>query len=162
MNVFRQATRCTLTAFLVAIAFGAVAQVPSYGISINLEQARKVIAAAQAEARKNNWPVAVAVLDTAGNLVAFEKMDDTQTGSILVAQDKGRSAAIFRRPSKVFEDAVAGGGAGMRFLNLRDASSVEGGLPITVGGKIIGAIGVSGVTSQQDGMVAKAGSEALK
>ncbi len=135
---------------------------PSYGTSINLEQARKVIAAAQAEARRNDWPVAVAILDTAGNLVAFEKMDDTQTGSILVAQDKGRSAAIFRRPSKIFEDAVAGGGAGVRFLNMREASASEGGLPITVGGKIIGAIGVSGATSQQDGMVAKAGAEALE
>ena len=89
-------------------------------------------------------------------------MDDTQTASIGVAQDKGRSAAIYRRPTKVMEDAVAGGGAGIRFLNLRDASTVEGGLPLTVGGKIIGSIGVSGVTSQQDGVVAKAGADALK
>ena len=89
-------------------------------------------------------------------------MDDTQTASIGVAQDKGRSAAIYRRPTKVIQDAVAGGGAGIRFLNLREASAVEGGLPITVGGKIIGAIGVSGAASNEDGVVAKAGVDALK
>jgi uncharacterized protein GlcG (DUF336 family) len=161
MKAFHQTVRFMLAAFFAVAAFGAWAQVPSYGTPINLEQALKVIAAAQAEARKNSWPVAIAIFDTAGHLVAFEKMDDTQTASIAVAQDKGKSAAIFRRPTKVMEDAVAGGGAGVRFLNLRDASTVEGGLPITLGGKIIGSIGVSGVTSQQDGMVAKAGAEAL-
>ena len=162
MKSMHHAVRLTVAALLAVAAFGAWAQVPSYGTSINLEQAKKVLVAAQAEARKNNWPVAIAILDTSGNLVAFEKMDDTQTASVLVAQDKGKSAALYRRPTKVMEDAVAGGGAGVRFLNLRDASTVEGGLPITVGGKIIGAIGVSGVTSPQDGMVAKAGVEALK
>jgi len=162
MNVFHHAVRPMLAALLFAAAFGAGAQVPSYGISINLELAKKVLAAAQAEARKNNWPVAIAILDTSGNLVLFEKMDDTQTASVAIAQDKGKSAAIFRRPTKVMEDAVAGGGAGVRFLNLRDASTVEGGLPIVVGGKIVGAIGVSGVTSPQDGVVAKAGVDALK
>lgn len=115
-----------------------------------------------AEARKNNWPVTIAVLDTAGHLVAFEKMDDTQTASVDVAQDKGRSAAIYRRPSKVFEDLVAGAGAGTRILGLRGASPVEGGVPIVAVGKVIGGIGVSGVTSQQDGVVAKAGADALK
>jgi uncharacterized protein GlcG (DUF336 family) len=140
----------------------ASAQVPSYGPSINLEQARKVLAAAQAEARKNNWPVAIAVVDTHGDLVAFEKMDDTQIASVQVAHDKGKSAAIYRRPTKVFENLLAGGGAGTRVLTLRNASTVEGGLPIVVGGKIIGGIGVSGVTSEQDGMVAKAGADAIK
>jgi uncharacterized protein GlcG (DUF336 family) len=140
----------------------ASAQVPSYGPNVTLDQAKRAIAAGEAEARKNGWPVAIAIFDTAGQLVAFQKMDDTQTASIDVAQDKGRSAAIYRRPTKVLEDALAGGGAGVRFLNLRGASTVEGGLPITVNGKIIGAIGVSGVTSQQDGVVAKAGADALK
>jgi uncharacterized protein GlcG (DUF336 family) len=140
----------------------AVAQVPSYGPNVTLEQAKRVIAAGEAEARKNGWPMAIAILDTAGQLVAFQKMDDTQTASIDVAQDKGRSAAIFRRPTKVMEDAVAGGGAGIRFLNLRGASVVEGGVPLMANGKIIGAIGVSGGTSPQDGVVAKAGAEALK
>lgn len=140
----------------------ASAQVPSYGPSVTLDQAKRAIAAGQAEARKNGWPVAIAVFDTAGQLVAFEKMDDTQTASIDVAQDKGRSAVIFRRPTKVFEDLVAGGGAGTRILGLRGASPIEGGMPIMAGGKVIGGIGVSGVTSQQDGVVAKAGADALK
>src|SRR5450755_3518683 len=111
MKLFRHAIRLMLAAFFASAAFGAWAQMPSYGTSINLEQAKKVVAAAQAEARKNSWPMAIAVFDTAGQLVAFEKMDDTQTGSIAVAQDKGKSAAIYRRPTKVMEDAVAGGGA---------------------------------------------------
>jgi glc operon protein GlcG len=145
-----------------AVAFPSIAQVPSYGPNVTLEQAKRAIAAGEAEARKNSWPVAIAIFDTAGQLVAFQKMDDTQTASIDIAQDKGRSAAIFRRPTKVLEDALAGGGAGVRFLNLRGASTVEGGVPITVNGKIIGSIGVSGVTSQQDGIVAKAGADALK
>lgn len=140
----------------------ALAQTPPYGAPISLEQAKKSMAAAEAEARKNSWPVAIAVFDTSGNLVAFEKMDDTQTASVEVAQDKGRSAVIFRRPTKVFEDLVAGAGAGTRILGLRGASPVEGGVPIIAGGKVVGGIGVSGVTSQQDGVVAKAGADALK
>ena len=155
----------TLSAFALlfsAAATVASAQVPSYGPNVTLEQAKRAVAAGEAEARKNGWPVAIAIFDTAGQLVAFQKMDDTQTASIDVAQDKGRSAALYRRPTKVMEDAVAGGGAGVRFLNLRGASTVEGGLPIIVNGKVIGSIGVSGVTSQQDGMVAKAGADALK
>ncbi len=144
------------------LSFGSQAQVPQYGPDINLEQAKKVIAAAQAEAKKNNWPVAIAVVDNHGFLVAFEKMDNTQTASVNVAVDKAASSATYRRPTKAGQDAVAGGGAGIRMLNLRGMSSVEGGLPIVVGGKIIGAVGVSGVTSDQDGVAAKAGVDALK
>lgn len=162
MKAIRQLIRFALASFLAVSAVCAWAQVPSYGTSINLEQAKKVLAAAQAEARKSNWPVAIAIVDTSGLLVAYEKIDDTQTASVWVAQDKAKSAAVYRRPTKVMEDAVAGGGAGIRFLNLRDASTVEGGLPIMVGGKIIGAIGVSGVASNQDGMIAKAGVDAMK
>jgi uncharacterized protein GlcG (DUF336 family) len=153
------------TAFALLFAgFATVtpAQVPSYGPNITLELAKKVIAAGEAEARKNGWPMAIAIMDTAGQLVAFQKMDDTQTASVDIAQDKGRSAAIYRRPTKVMEDAVAAGGAGVRFLNLRGASAVEGGVPLVLNGKIIGAVGVSGGTSPQDGVVAKAGAEALK
>ncbi len=149
-------------ALLAPMSWLASAQVPSYGPNIKLEQARKIIAAGQVEAKKNSWPVAIAVVDTAGNLVAFERMEDTQTASLEVSQDKARSSAIYRRASKVFEDLVAGGGAGTRVLNLRNASTVEGGVPITVDGKIIGAVGVSGVTSAQDGMVAKASLDGLK
>jgi glc operon protein GlcG len=132
------------------------AQVPQYGSDITLEQAKKCIAAGQAEAVKNGWPVAIAIVDNHGFLVAFEKMDNTQTASVQVATDKAVSAAMYRRPTKAFQDAVAGGGAGLRALNLRGASMVEGGLPITVGGRIIGGVGVSGVNADRDGMVAKA------
>jgi glc operon protein GlcG len=154
----------TAGAALIAatFAFGANAQAPQYGAPINLEQAKKVIAAGQAEAKKNNWPVAIAIVDTHGFMVAFEKMDNTQTASVNVALDKAASSAMYRRPTKVVQDLVAGGGAGMRMLNLRGMSAVEGGLPIVVDGKIIGAVGVSGVTSDQDGVVAAAGIAGLK
>jgi uncharacterized protein GlcG (DUF336 family) len=152
-----------VTALLAAtLSFAAQAQVPQYGADLNLEQAKAAVAAAQAEAKKNNWPVAVAIVDTRGFLVAYEKMDNTQTASIQVAIDKAASAAMYRRPTKAFQDAVAGGGAGLRVLNLRGASTVEGGLPIIVNGKIIGAIGVSGVNADQDSVAAKAGADAVK
>ena len=151
-------------AFLVAAALPSrvEAQMPSYGQSITLEQARKAIAAAVAEAEKNKWPVAVAVVDTHGFLVALEKLDDTQTASIQIAIDKAMSSAMYRRPTKAFADALASGPGGVRILNLRGASAIEGGLPIVVGGKVVGAVGVSGVTAEQDGQVAKAGADALK
>jgi glc operon protein GlcG len=98
-------------------------------------------------------------VDNAGQLVAFERMDNTQTGSIGVSQDKAVSAAMYRRPTKAFQDALAGGGAGLRVLTLRNANAVEGGLPLVADGKIIGAIGVSGGSAEQDGVVAKAGSD---
>jgi glc operon protein GlcG len=145
----------------IGLAGRAEAQVPQYGPEINLEQAKKAIAAGQAEARKNGWPVAIAIVDNHGFLVAFEKLDNTQSGSVQVAIDKAVSAAIYRRPTKVFQDGVAGGGAGTRILGLRGASPVEGGLPIVVGGKIIGGVGVSGVNSDQDGVVAKAAADGL-
>jgi uncharacterized protein GlcG (DUF336 family) len=148
--------------FAVAVSFAASAQVPQYGTAIDLDQAKKVIAAAQAEAKKNNWPVAIAVVDTHGFLVAFEKMDNTQTASVAIAIDKAASSATYRRPTKAGQDLVAGGGAGMRMMNLRGMSVVEGGLPIVAGGKIIGAVGVSGVTSDQDSVVAKAGVDVVK
>ncbi|MES2424580.1 MAG: heme-binding protein [Pseudomonadota bacterium] len=153
-SLFAGAALCLLTGI-------AQAQVPQYGPNVTLEQARKVMAAAVADSRKQNLPMAIAIVDTAGQLVAFERMDNTQTGSVGVAQDKASSAAMFRRPTKAFQDAVAGGGAGLRVLGLRGASPVEGGVPIVVDGKIIGGIGVSGGTSEQDGVVAKAGLDAL-
>ena len=157
-----------LTSLLAAgalwcLAGAALAQVPQYGANINHEQARKTLAAAIAEARKQNLPmaVAVAVVDNAGQLVAFERMDNTQTASVGVAQDKAASAATYRRPTKAFQDALAGGGAALRILTLRGANAVEGGVPIVVDGKIIGGLGVSGGTAEQDGVVAKAGTDGL-
>jgi uncharacterized protein GlcG (DUF336 family) len=151
-----------LAATLLASASIALAQVPQYGANVTFEQAKKAGAAAEAEARKNNWPVAIAVVDTAGNLVHFSKLDGTQTASVMVAQDKAVSAAIYRRPTKVFQDGLAGGGAGLRILHLRGATAVEGGVPILADGKVIGAVGVSGVNADQDAQVAKAGADAAK
>jgi uncharacterized protein GlcG (DUF336 family) len=138
------------------------ADTPSYGAPISLPEAKRVLAAAQAEATKNNWKVAIAIVDSGGHLVAFERMDTTQYGSVVVAQDKARSAAAFRRPSKAFQDMVAAGGEGLRMLALPGALPIEGGLPLIAGGKIVGAVGVSGVTSAQDGQIAAAGTAAMK
>ena len=152
--------RRSLVAFaLASIAAATQAQVPQYGANVSHDQALKVIAGAVAEARKQSLPMAIAVVDTAGQLVAFERMDNTQTASIAVSQDKAVSAAMYRRPTKAFQDLVAGGGVGLRVLTLRNANAVEGGLPLIVDGKIIGAIGVSGGSSDQDGTVAKAGAD---
>ena len=140
----------------------APAPIPQYGPQITLDQAKRAAGAADAEARKNSWPMVIAIVDNAGQLVLFQRGDNAQTASVQVAQDKAISSAIYRRPTKVMQDAVAGGGAGIRFLNLRGASTVEGGLPLYVDGKIVGAIGVSGMASDQDGVVAKAGVDALK
>lgn len=148
---------------LASFATLAQAQVPQYGTNVTHEQARKAMAGAVADARKQNLPMAIAVVDTAGQLVAFERMDGTQIGSVGVSQDKAVSAALYRRPTKVFQDALAAGGAGLRILTLRGANAVEGGIPLTAAdGKIIGAIGVSGGSAEQDGVVAKAGLDAMK
>ena len=147
---------------------GAQQQAPSpppttpYGPPITLDAAKKVMVAAEAEATKNNWAMAIAILDSTGHLVMLHRFDNTQYGSIPVAEDKARTALDFRRPSKVFEDLIAQGGIGLRTLALRGAAPLEGGLPIIVDGKIVGAIGVSGATAQQDGQVAKAGADAAK
>src|SRR5262245_33669952 len=122
----------------------------AYGPSVTIDQAKQVAAAALAEARANGWTMAVAIVDTAGLLVYFEKMDDTQLGSVAVAQAKARSAALFMRPTKAFQDMLAAGGDGLRVLRLEGAIPVEGGIPIVVGGRAAGAIGLSGGTSAQD------------
>ena len=132
------------------------------GPPVNVETAKKAAAAALAEARKNGWLMVVAVVDPNGTLVYYEKMDNTQLGSAEVAIDKARSAALYKRPTKAFQDAVAGGGAGLRVLGLKGAEPVEGGLPIIVDGKLVGAIGLSGDASEHDGQCAAAGVSALK
>lgn len=135
---------------------------PVYGSPINLEQAKKAMTAAEAEAKKNNWSVAIAILDSGGLLVMLQRLDNTQWGSIEVAKDKAYSAVAFRRPTKAFSDAIAQGGPNLRLLNLTGASMIEGGVPVVVDGKVIGSIGVSGATAQQDAQVAQAGADALK
>ena len=152
---------------LVLVASNAFAQTPAapapaYGTPIGVDNAKKVAAAAIAEARKNNFMMAIAVVDTAGNLVYFEKMDGTQTGSVNVSIDKARSAALFKRPTKAFQDIVAAGGVGLRILALQGAVPVDGGIPLMEGGKIVGAIGASGGTSDQDAQCAQAGANLLK
>jgi uncharacterized protein GlcG (DUF336 family) len=109
-----------------------------------------------AEAQKNHWTMAVTIVDTNGDLVFFEKIDGTQLGSIDLSIDKARSAARFKRPTKTYEDAVTGGGVGLRILKVEGAMPVEGGIPLVENGKIIGAIGVSGGQSSQDGICATA------
>ena len=132
-----------------------------YGAPVTLEAARKAAAAALAEARKNGWIMAVAIVDPAGDLVYYERMDNVQSGSTRVSVAKARSAALFKRPTKAFQDAVAGGGAGLRVMALEGAVPVEGGVPLLMEGKIVGAIGLSGDVSENDGKCAKAGAEAL-
>ena len=133
-----------------------------YGPPITVENAKKAAAAALAEAVKNHWTMAVAVVDPNGTLIYYEKMDNTQLGSANVSINKARSAALYKRPTKALQDALAGGGAGMRVLALEGAVPVEGGVPIVADGKIIGAIGVSGDTSDHDGVCATAGAAVIK
>jgi len=151
---------------LLSIAFAivspgrAAAQLPNpYGQAVPVATARRVAATAIAEGKKNGWTVAVSIVDTAGDLVYFERIDGTQVGSVTVSQDKARTAVRFKRPSKVFEEAVTGGRNVV--LSLHSVTPIEGGIPLVIEGKIVGAIGVSGATSAQDGMCAQAGADTL-
>jgi uncharacterized protein GlcG (DUF336 family) len=133
---------------------------PAYGPPINLEQAKKVMAGAEAEAKKNNWPVVITILDSGGQMVMTQRLDNAQWGSVDIAREKARTAVALRRPTKVLQDGIAQGGVNLRFLST-GFSVLEGGIPIVHDGKIIGSIGVSGVTSQQDAQIAQAGIDAL-
>ena len=123
--------------------------------ALTLDAARQIAAASEAEAKKNNWTMVIAIHDDGGNLIYLARMDETQVGSVQVAQDKARSAVLFKRPTKAFEEVVAGGRTAI--LRLNGAVPIEGGLPLLVDGKVIGSIGVSGGTSPQDSVVATAG-----
>ena len=127
---------------------------------LTLEVAKKVAAAAEEEALKNKWNVVIAIVDDGGSLVYLQRLDETQIGSIEVAIQKAKTAVNFKRPTKALEDAVMSGGRTV-VLSLPGALPIEGGLPLMVDGKLVGAIGVSGVTGQQDGQIAKAGADAL-
>jgi|SRR4051794_28939892 len=133
-----------------------------YGLPITLDAAKKVAPIALAEARKNSWTMAVAVVDAGGDLVYFERMDNTQLGSVDMAIAKARSAARYKRTTKTFQDTLAAGGDGLRTLGLIGAVPVEGGFPLVMDGKIVGAIGVSGGTSAQDAQCAKVAADAMK
>jgi len=152
----------TVLFFTAAVASAQTpAPPPSYGAPISLEQAKKVMAGAEAEAKKNSWPVVIVILDSGGQLVMLQRLDNAQWGSVDIAKEKARSAVALRRPTKALQDLIAQGGANLRLLNI-GYSVLEGGIPIVADGKIIGSVGVSGVTSQQDAQIAQAGIDAMK
>ena len=132
-----------------------------YGPPISLEFARTIAAAAEREAMRHHWPMAIAIVDSTGHLVFFQRMDQTQLASVEIAIAKAMSAVKFRRSTKVFEDMLASGGVGLRALSLPGAIAVEGGLMLVKDGQVIGAIGVSGMRAVDDGIVAQAGVDAL-
>jgi uncharacterized protein GlcG (DUF336 family) len=162
MSTLKNIAVAAAVAAVTCIPAAAQQATPPYGAPISLEQAKKVIAAAEAEAQKDNFFVVITVVDTGGYVVATHRLDNTQLGSIPVAEGKARTAVLYRRSSKAFEDALAAGGIGLRVLGLGNAMPYEGGVPILVDGKIIGAIGVSGMLPTQDGQVASAGAGGLK
>ena len=156
-----------ISAFAGAFMLGASAHAqfsppPDYGTPISIEQAKEAAAAAAAEAKRNGWRMAVAIVDPGGYLVYFERADGTQNASVSLAQAKARTSALFRRPSKVFADQFAAGNTGfMSFPDEARPIASEGGLPIVVNGRLIGAIGTSGGTGQQDGVASAAGVNAI-
>jgi glc operon protein GlcG len=148
-----------LVAMLIAVSSRAThAQVVQQPV-LSLEAAKRVIAAAEAEARKQQWTVAIAVVDPSGGLIAFERLEDTQPASLDISIAKARSAVRFKRPTKALADAVTAGRVAL--VGVDGVLALEGGLPILVNGKVVGAIGVSGMSSEQDGVVAKAGADAV-
>jgi uncharacterized protein GlcG (DUF336 family) len=149
-------------ALFAAVSARAQTVPPAYGPPIGLENAKKVMDAAEAEAAKNNWAVVIAIIDSGGHVVMLHRREDVQLSSIELSQGKAKTALMFKRPSKVLDDAISTGGPGLRFLALRDIVPLEGGLPILNDNKIVGAIGVSGVLSAQDAQIARAGADALK
>ena len=134
---------------------------PPYGPPITLDVAKQVMAGAEAEAEKNKWQIVVVILDSGGNIVMLHRRDDSQLSAIGTAEGKARTALYFKRPTKLLDEVVSGGGAGMRYLALKEFVPLEGGIPIVIDGKIVGAISVSGVLSSLDTQVARAGIDAL-
>ena len=146
-------------AVLLAMPVAQAQLAPGYGPNITMDAAHKVILAGVADAQAKKLQMAVTVLDTAGNLVAFARVDGTQTASLGIAIDKAKSAVAFRRPTKVFEDALIGGR--MAILSLAGAVPIDGGLPLVANNQIIGSVGVSGGTAAEDGQVAAAAAAGL-
>lgn len=158
MIIFRKLTSIFTVLLFALLSFQAAAQLADKK-AMTLEAAKKVAAGAEAEARKNNWNVVIAIVDDGGHLVLLQRIDGTQTGSIDVAIGKARTSAAFKRPTKVFDD-LAKTRPSITTIS-PDAVLLEGGVPIMVGGQLVGAVGVSGVTSQQDAQIAEAGIAAL-
>ena len=162
MLMLKTLTGALALALLAAVPARAQTTPPPYGPPIGIEGARAVMTAAESEAAKNNWAVVISIIDSGGNIVMLHRHNDVQLSSIEISQGKAKTALMFKRPSKVLDDAISSGGAGLRFLALKDIVPLEGGLPIVADGKIVGAIGVSGVLSSQDSQVARAGADGLK
>jgi len=158
MSSLKRISSAVLLLLCLGFALPAAAQLADKK-ALTLEAAKKIAAAAEAEAVKNKWNVVIAIVDDGGHLIYLQRMDGTQTGSVEVAIKKAQTAMAFKRPTKVFEDAIAGGRNAL--IALHGALPLEGGLPLTAGAQTIGAIGVSGVKSTEDGQIAKAGSDAL-
>ncbi|MDQ2953927.1 MAG: heme-binding protein [Pseudomonadota bacterium] len=160
----------TLKAFAIALAIIGIAvspcaaqqpTPPPYGPKITLEMAKKVMAGAEAEAARNNWPFVIAIIDSGGHVVMLHKSDQVQLASLALAEGKAQTALAFKMPSKVLEDVLIAGGPGLRLTALKNITPIDGGLPIIAEGAIVGAIGVSGALSAQDAQIARAGIEAL-
>jgi len=160
MPTLRNTVSTLCSALFAVCSTNALAQAPSYGPDITADAAKKVVAATIAECQANKWRVAVAVVDTHGALVHFERIDDTQYASHKIAITKAKAAAGFKRPSRAFVDAIAKGGPAV--MTLPGVIASPGGVPIMSGGRIIGAVGVSGVTGDQDEQCAKAGAAAVQ
>ena len=138
-----------------------VSPIIPYGPPLSLDVAQRVAAAAEAQAKASGWPMVIAIMDSAANLVVLHKMDHAQTGSVTIAQAKAESAVRFKRPTKTFEDALTTGGINLRLLATHGACPLEGGLPLMLDGKLVGAIGVSGMQSTQDAQIAAIGADAI-
>ena len=157
MPVFRNLPPVTALFLLsLPLGFATAAEPVPYGAPINLAMAKKVMAAAETEAKKNNWPVVIAIVDGGGHLVLLERLDNTQWGSVEIAQLKALTPAKFRRPTRFWEERIAKGGVDLKLLKI-NGFPMEGGLPIIHRGKVIGAIGVSGVSSAQDAQIGRVG-----
>lgn len=133
-----------------------------YGPPLSLDLAKRIMASAEAEAVANHWPMVIAIVDSGGHLVMLHRLDQAQHGSTSVAKFKAETSVNFRRPTKIFEETLASGGQGLRILSMNNLIALEGGLPLIVGGQVVGAIGVSGMQSTQDAQVAAAGASAVK
>jgi glc operon protein GlcG len=160
LKVLRQLAAASLLVTGLHASAQTQPQPPGYGAPITIEQAKKTMVAAEAEARKNGWQVVISIVDTGGHLVMLQRLD-AQNASINIATGKASTAVNFRRPTKALEDSLAANGSALRLLAVPGAMPLQGGLPIVVDGKIIGGIGVSGVQASQDEMVAKAGIDGL-
>ena len=158
MSLVKRMLSLIALAVFAALSMNANAQLADKKV-LTLEAAKKIAVAAEAEARKNNWNVVIAVVDDGGHLVYLQRIDGTQTGSIDVAIGKARTSAAFKRPTKVFDD-LAKTRPSITSIS-PNAVLLEGGVPVMVGGQLVGAVGVSGVTSQQDAQIAEAGIAAL-